>query len=77
MSTVTVEQAQANLPDLIDSLAPGEELVIVRNHQPIAKLVAERPSTRKPCQPGSARGKILYMAEDFDAPLDDFRDYME
>ena len=77
MSTVTVEQAQANLPDLIDRLAPGEELVIVRNHQPVAKLVAERPSARKPRQPGSACGKILYMADDFDAPLDEFRDYME
>jgi antitoxin (DNA-binding transcriptional repressor) of toxin-antitoxin stability system len=77
MSTVTVEQAQANLPDLIDGLAPGEELVIIRNHQPIAKLVAERPPARKPRRPGSARGKILYMADDFDAPLDDFRDYME
>ncbi|MBK1718173.1 DUF2281 domain-containing protein [Thiocystis violacea] len=28
----------------------------------------------QPRQPGSAQGKI-WMAEDFDAPLDDFKDY--
>ena len=28
----------------------------------------------QPCQPGSARGQV-WMTEDFDAPLDDFKDY--
>lgn len=30
--------------------------------------------TSQPRQPGSARGQV-WMAEDFDAPLDDFKDY--
>lgn len=29
---------------------------------------------KQPRQPGSARGQV-WMAEDFDAPLDEFRDY--
>jgi predicted DNA-binding antitoxin AbrB/MazE fold protein len=29
-----------------------------------------------PPQFGSAKGSILYMAEDFDAPLEDFEEYM-
>ena len=27
--------------------------------------------------PGSLRGTVKYMAPDFDAPLEDFREYME
>ena len=31
MSIVTIEEAQAKLPELIDKLAPGEEVIITRN----------------------------------------------
>jgi antitoxin (DNA-binding transcriptional repressor) of toxin-antitoxin stability system len=64
MSAVTIEEAQANLPENIDKLAPGEELIITRNDQPIAKLVCQRPPARKPRQPGSAKGKLIILAED-------------
>ena len=77
MNMVTVEEAQANLPELIDHLHPGEELVILRNQRPIAKLISETGPVRRTRQPGSAKGTILYMADDFDAPLDDFKEYME
>jgi hypothetical protein len=30
-----------------------------------------------PRQSGTLRGTVRYMAPDFDAPLDDFKDYME
>ncbi|MFZ1325080.1 MAG: DUF2281 domain-containing protein [Candidatus Contendobacter sp.] len=33
-----------------------------------------RLKNQEPRQPGSARG-LLWMADDFDAPLDDFKDY--
>src|SRR5512132_3955021 len=38
MNTVTIEETQAKLPAIIDKLAPGEELIITRNDQPIATL---------------------------------------
>jgi antitoxin (DNA-binding transcriptional repressor) of toxin-antitoxin stability system len=69
MHRVTIEEAQAKLPELIAKLAPGEEVVITRDEQPVARLVGEPRRVRKPRQPGSAKGKILYMADDFDAPL--------
>ena len=76
--TITVEEAQAKLKEIIHQLSPGEELVITENEQPVAKLVSERP---KPCKPrsgpGLCRGAIVYMAPDFDAPLDDMKEYME
>jgi len=77
MTTVTLEEAQSKLPELIHQLAPGEELVITENEQPVARLVPEASIERKPRQPGSMRGTVLYMAPDFDAPLEDFKEYME
>jgi antitoxin (DNA-binding transcriptional repressor) of toxin-antitoxin stability system len=78
MATVTIEVAQATLSELIHRLTPGEELVITENDKPVARLVptvAEAPT--KPRQLGTMRGTVLYMAPDFDAPLDDFKEYME
>jgi antitoxin (DNA-binding transcriptional repressor) of toxin-antitoxin stability system len=33
MSTMTIEEAQAKLSEVIDKLAPGEEVIITRNEQ--------------------------------------------
>jgi antitoxin (DNA-binding transcriptional repressor) of toxin-antitoxin stability system len=77
MSTVTLQEAQARLPDLIHGLTPGEEVVITENDQPLARLTLAAPVERKPRQLGTLKGTVLYMAPDFDAPLDDFREYME
>jgi antitoxin (DNA-binding transcriptional repressor) of toxin-antitoxin stability system len=77
MSTVTLEEAQALLADLIDLLGPGEEVVILRADRPIARLVASGPRARMRREPGFMKGTVLHMAPDFDAPLDDFREYME
>jgi prevent-host-death family protein len=75
MPTVTIEEAQATLLELIDRLAPGEEVIITRNQQPVARLVGQQRPVRKPRQPGSARGKLIILTED-DAHLEDFKEYM-
>jgi prevent-host-death family protein len=77
MLTVTIEEAQAHLSDLIHRLAPGEEVVIVEGERPVARLVGAAPPERKRRQPGTLKGTVLYMAPDFDAPLEDFKEYME
>src|SRR5262245_7246855 len=76
MSTVTIEEAQAKLSEIIDKLEPGEELIITRNNQPIAKLVGQRHPAHRPRQPGSAKGKLIILAED-DEHLKDFKEYMQ
>jgi antitoxin (DNA-binding transcriptional repressor) of toxin-antitoxin stability system len=76
MTTVTIEEAQAKLPELIEHLAVGEQLVITRNQQPVARLLAEAPQKRMPRQAGSAKG-ILTIVKDDDEHLKDFEDYME
>jgi len=78
MSTVTIEEVQATLLDLIHKLQPDEEVVITENNQPVARLIlTSKPARRKPRQSGTLRGTVLYMAPDFDAPLEDFKEYME
>jgi len=77
MPTVTLEEAQAHLTELIEQLHPGEEIVITRDQKPVARLVAESDSVRQPRRPGTLKGTVLYMAPDFDAPLEDFKEYME
>ena len=74
-ATLTVEEAQRNLRDVIEKLALGAEIVITDNQQPVAKLVGERlPRTARP-EPGLGKGSIVYMAPDFDEPLDEFKEY--
>ena len=73
--TITLEEAQSQLAELISQLGPGEEVVITHNQQPIARLL---PVKTKPLRKlGTMRGSVKYVAPDFDAPLDDFQEYME
>jgi prevent-host-death family protein len=76
MPTVTVQEAQARLADLIHRLTHGEEVVITENTEPVAKLTRIESKKHLPRQAGSAKGKI-WMAPDFDEPLEDFKEYME
>jgi antitoxin (DNA-binding transcriptional repressor) of toxin-antitoxin stability system len=75
MTTVAIEQAQRDLSQLIDVVAHGEHVVITRDQIPVAELVSVPRSNPKPTF-GSARG-MMTMSEDFDAPIEDFREYME
>jgi antitoxin (DNA-binding transcriptional repressor) of toxin-antitoxin stability system len=77
MSSVTLEEAQAHLPQLIDQLQPGEEIVILRDQKPVARLTGTQDSTKPLPKLGTMQGTVLYMAPDFDAPLEDFKEYME
>ena len=75
MTTVTIEEAQAKLPELIEHLATDEELVITRNARPVAKLVGPSPESPKPVF-GRGRGKVVIVAED-DEHLQAFAEYVE
>jgi len=76
MESVTIQEAQAKLPDLIHKLTPGAEVLITENDQPVARLVPTAPTlARKPRQFGTLKGTVLSM-EHFDDPLEDFEEYM-
>ena len=76
MSAVTLAEAQAHLPELIEQLQPGEEMTITDKGQPLAR-VTRTERTCRPCRAGSYRKAEFWMAPDFNAPLDDFKEYME
>ena len=39
MQTMNLEEAQSRLAEIIEKLAPDEEIVLMRNNQPVARLV--------------------------------------
>jgi antitoxin (DNA-binding transcriptional repressor) of toxin-antitoxin stability system len=77
MLSVTIEDAQAHLKELLAGLKPGEEIVITQDQKPVARLIAEGPTLSQPRKLGSMKGSVLYVAPDFDAPLEEFKEYME
>jgi antitoxin (DNA-binding transcriptional repressor) of toxin-antitoxin stability system len=77
MQTVTVEEAQSHLAEIIEKLTPGEEIVLTRDEKPVATIRATAPPARKPRQPGTLKGTVLYIAPDFDAIPEGFEEYVE
>ncbi|MEM7019259.1 MAG: type II toxin-antitoxin system Phd/YefM family antitoxin [Pseudomonadota bacterium] len=75
MKQVTIHEAKTHLSRLIQSALEGEEIIIAKGKQPLVKLVVV-PEARQQRKLGGAKGLIEFIAEDFDAPLDDFKDYM-
>jgi prevent-host-death family protein len=63
----TVHQAKTNLSKLLRKVAQGEEVIIARGKQPVAKIVPLNRSPRKRI-PGRWKGKISYSDDAF-APL--------
>ena len=68
MIEVDIDDANTQFSGLIARVEQGEEVVIARAGQPIAKLVrADRAKRNRKL--GEFAGKI-WIADDFDAPLD-------
>ncbi|MGH9448781.1 MAG: type II toxin-antitoxin system Phd/YefM family antitoxin [Terriglobia bacterium] len=67
MKTVTIHEAKTNLSRLIERVRHGEEIIIARGPEPVARLVPlGRVKGRR--QPGSLRGK-LRVSRRFFEPL--------
>ncbi len=75
MTQVTIHEAKTHLSRLIRQVLTGEEVIIARGKQPLVKLVM-LPELRQQRRIGGAKGAVTFMADDFDAPLDDFEEYM-
>lgn len=77
MTVVTTKEAKARLDELLTEAAKGEEVVIAGEDGSTFRLVPA------PALPQGKRGLIgsakgwFKMEDDFDKPLEDFREYME
>jgi antitoxin (DNA-binding transcriptional repressor) of toxin-antitoxin stability system len=73
--TITLDEAQSQLKELIGSLGPGEEVVITENERAVAKLVGQPTKSRLRPPPGLGKGMITVVSDD-DEHLKDFGEYM-
>ena len=58
----------------VKSLSPDDRRRLLERLEQDEELSTPKASVR---QAGTLKGTVKYMAPDFDAPLDDFREYME
>lgn len=80
MIQVTIDEAKEKFADLIDAAARAESVLIEQEAgqgEHVIQLVAVPQRQRRRRQAGSAKGTVIFMADDFDAPLEDIREYME
>ncbi|MBE9530139.1 MAG: type II toxin-antitoxin system Phd/YefM family antitoxin [Proteobacteria bacterium] len=74
MQNIDINQAKKRLPELVEKTISGDEIIITKGGQPIAKLVGI-PKREKQRQFGTAKG-LIKISDDFDKPLEDFQGYM-
>jgi antitoxin (DNA-binding transcriptional repressor) of toxin-antitoxin stability system len=73
-TTISVQEAQARLIDIVAGLRPGQSLVITQDNQAVAQLLAlDRPKPQ--ARFGSCKGSLTIRHED-DEHLADFKEYM-
>ena len=87
MTIVSLQEAQADLGKLVRRLTPGEVVTIIDDNGPVAQLIpVPKIVPRDPLRPrppvtgvpmaGRLKGKMT-IADDFDEPLEELREYME
>lgn len=74
MQNIDIQQATQRLPELVEQTISGNEIIITRDGQPIAKLIGIS-KRKKQRQFGTAKG-LIKISDKFDEPLDDFQEYM-
>lgn len=66
-ATVNIHEAKTHFSKLIERVRLGEEIIIAKAGEPVARLIPEtRPGKRRKL--GTAKGQI-WISEDFDDPL--------
>lgn len=71
---VNMHEAKSSLSKLVKRAAAGEEIVIANHGRPVARLTRLARKSKK--IPWDIYKGQIEMADDFDAPLDVFKDYM-
>jgi prevent-host-death family protein len=74
MLNIDINQAKQNFPELIEKTVSNGEVIITKDGQPIVKMVPITKAQKKR-KFGTAKG-LIKMADDFDQPIDDFKEYM-
>ena len=75
MHTVTIPEAMQSLPSLLREAQAGREVWITDNQTVIARIMPPVEQTAGVPRFGSAKG-LIEVPDDFDAPLECFKEYM-
>ena len=67
MAEVTIHKAKTQLSKLIERARSGEEIVILRNKEPVARLLPVRPIPPGR-RPGALKGQLV-VGDEFFEPL--------
>ncbi len=74
MLRVTIHEAKTHLSRLIQRALAGEEVIIAKGNTPLVRIEPLREALGERGL-GGAKGLITHMAEDFNAPVEDFSEY--
>lgn len=74
MQQIDINKAKGQLDRLFQSALSGEEILITQNDRPVLKLIRIYQSQKRR-RSGSGKG-LFSISEDFEQPLEDFREYM-
>ena len=71
---VKVHEAKTNFSKLLKAVEDGDEVIVHRGDKPVARIVRYEEETGMRGF-GALKGKI-WMSDDFDAPLEEFEEYL-
>ena len=66
---VNMHEAKTNLSKLVAMAEAGEEVIIARNGEPVARMGAMQEAAQETRRPRFGLYKIGWIADDFDDPL--------
>jgi antitoxin (DNA-binding transcriptional repressor) of toxin-antitoxin stability system len=76
MQQISVTEASEQRFQLIDAALAGEDIIIIREHHPVVKLMPMVTLPKRyPAKAGSAKG-LVWMSDDFDEPSKEFKEYI-
>lgn len=73
-TSVSLYEAKTQLSTLLRDVEGGAVITITRHGKPVAEL--RQPVAKNKAQRGCLKSPDFYMADDFDAPLPEFAEYM-
>ena len=74
---VSVDEAQARLPEPLRQLGPNQELIMLENGQLIARIVPTAQQQSGIELVGGMRATVLWMGPEFDEPVEAFQEHMK
>jgi antitoxin (DNA-binding transcriptional repressor) of toxin-antitoxin stability system len=73
---VNIHEAKTQLSKLIQAALNGKKVIIARGNKPVVRLEV-LPEAKGDRKIGNAKDLLIYIADDFEAPLDDLKEFME